>query len=347
MAIALAAQRGQVPSAPDVSQLVETLEKQPACLMRIALDGTLLAANDVALSLLRATSLDEVLEQSFVSRFLPGQGAMWDEFASRVWTSGSGSAECELTDGHGTRPVQLNAVARRDHPDGIDSLFLTVRDATATRRLEEAVREAARIQALATEQQRELQQARVEFARLSARLHEAAREQASARDRAEAREQDVESLRAEIARLSRALQDATTDIAQAQMLADDHERALEAARAEADRLAAERQEALDECESLAARLAEADTASSEIAALRESLRGLSPLAATGRLARQLSLELEERMRTLEDHARTVLALGAGSAAQREMLEALQKEAVEAALLVQQLSDAGRIASRRS
>lgn len=79
-------------SASDGEHLRQLLEQQPACLVRVTLDGMLLAVNKAALSMLGASSLEQVLRTSIVERCLPGQQELWREFAVRVWSSGSGSA---------------------------------------------------------------------------------------------------------------------------------------------------------------------------------------------------------------------------------------------------------------
>jgi PAS domain S-box-containing protein len=154
---------------PEVAQLREVIEKQPACLVRVSLDGTLLAVNEAALSIFGAENLGQVLEQSLPGRFLPDQQKLWDDFCSRVWTSGAGSVECELADLAGEkRPALLKGVARRDHHDGIDSLFITIRDTSSRVRLEQAVVSAAQLRS--PESQQLVEDARQEQRRLEAAL---------------------------------------------------------------------------------------------------------------------------------------------------------------------------------
>src|SRR4051812_1814309 len=74
--------------------LLFLLEKQPSCLIRVAVDGTLLAVNEAGLGLLGVARLDLALGRS-LSACVPYE---WSEFAARVWELGSGSLECELTD---------------------------------------------------------------------------------------------------------------------------------------------------------------------------------------------------------------------------------------------------------
>ncbi|HUF25068.1 MAG TPA: PAS domain-containing protein [Vicinamibacterales bacterium] len=165
----------QTPS--DSAHLRSLIEKQPVCLVRVSLDGILLAVNEAALSLFGAGHLGQVLETSFVERFLRDQ-ELWRDFSSRVWASGSGSADCELTDVSGdTRSVRLQGVARLDHPDGIDALFMTIRDISSTVRLENAIEETAQARASLDDTDRQLEATRIEQERLASALSQAEAEQ--------------------------------------------------------------------------------------------------------------------------------------------------------------------------
>src|SRR5580692_6384600 len=101
--------------------LTRLLERQPACLMRVGLDGVLLATNDAALSLLGATQLGQVLGTALTERLVTAHQALWSDFADRVWKNASGSIECDLVDLSGAaRTVLIQGVALVDHPDGIE-----------------------------------------------------------------------------------------------------------------------------------------------------------------------------------------------------------------------------------
>ena len=129
--------------ASEVERLRAILDKQPSCLLRVALDGRLLAVSDHALSLLGARDLGQVLDTNFVER-LRGDtvAATWSEFVTRVTQSGSASAESELEEfGGSRRAVTLQGVALQDHPDGMPSLLVTVRDISTARRLEASLEE--------------------------------------------------------------------------------------------------------------------------------------------------------------------------------------------------------------
>ena len=168
-----------VACAAELAHLIQVLEKQPACLVRVALDGALLAVNEAALCLLGVSDLGDVLDESLVDRFLPGQQPTWLEFSARVWSEGTGSVECKLVDGTGReRRTLLQGLAQRGNPDGIDSLFLTIRDVSATRRLEESVEDAARSQDLSKATDSQLKLAHAECERLRAAFQAAESERA-------------------------------------------------------------------------------------------------------------------------------------------------------------------------
>jgi len=127
----------------EIERLRTLLERQPSCLMRIGVGGTFLAVNDAALNFLGARTLGEVLDTSVVER-LDGTDPVgaWTEFARRVATAGSGSFDCEMRNLGGLRrAVVMQAVTLPDHPDGDDSFLVTIRDVSATRRLQASLQE--------------------------------------------------------------------------------------------------------------------------------------------------------------------------------------------------------------
>jgi PAS domain S-box-containing protein len=127
----------------EVERLRAILDHQPACLMRVAIDGRMLAVSDHAMNLLGVRELGQVLDTNFADR-LRGDAVAeaWREFVGRVQQSGSASVETELEDfGGNTRAVTLQSVALPDHPDGIASILLTVRDISTARRLEASLEE--------------------------------------------------------------------------------------------------------------------------------------------------------------------------------------------------------------
>jgi PAS domain-containing protein len=130
----------------EVERLRSMLDRVPACLLRVAHDGTLLAANDAALSLLGG-ELTDVLGSNFVER-LDGQSVrtMWAEFVDRVAQGGSASFECELIEpGSDARAVVLLGTNLLLHPDNVPSIFVAVRHISAARRLEASLHEQERL----------------------------------------------------------------------------------------------------------------------------------------------------------------------------------------------------------
>jgi PAS domain-containing protein len=156
--------------AAEVERLRTLLERQPSCLMRVGLDGTMLAVSDAAVSLLGASGLAEVLDASLIGR-LHGDGAqLWSDFVARVLYAGSASAECEMNDLTGVRrAVILQGVLLPGHPDGSDSLLLVFRDVSTARRLEASLQEQEDLRRSA---QHDLQQAKEHIEGLQTRLDE-------------------------------------------------------------------------------------------------------------------------------------------------------------------------------
>ncbi|GAC1457052.1 MAG: hypothetical protein PVSMB1_06790 [Gemmatimonadaceae bacterium] len=126
--------------ATETAHLRRLIETQPFCIMRIALDGVLLAANDAALALLGAREPDQVLGTALTVWMGAGHQDGWLEFVSAVAGGASGSLECELTGSSSNhRTVVLYGVPLLDHADGIPSMILGVRDISDSRRIEAAL----------------------------------------------------------------------------------------------------------------------------------------------------------------------------------------------------------------
>jgi hypothetical protein len=155
--------------AVEVERLRVILDRQPSCLMRVGIDGTLFAVSDVALSLLGGRPLAQVLDTSLTGR-LEGDGeALWSDFVRRVLQAGSASLECEMNDLDGMRrAVLLQGVALPAHPDG-DSLLVTVRDVSTARRLEASLQEQENLRRSA---QDDLRKTSEQMRALQARLDE-------------------------------------------------------------------------------------------------------------------------------------------------------------------------------
>jgi hypothetical protein len=115
--------------------LLQIIERLPACLMRVDLEGQFLAVNQAGLNLLGTQGLEEVLGTSVTARISTTNGGQWTEFARRVWNGAPGSLECSLIGGSGSvRSILFHAIALPDHPDQIPSLLLTARDLSDSRK---------------------------------------------------------------------------------------------------------------------------------------------------------------------------------------------------------------------
>ena len=127
----------------EIERLHRLLDIQPSCLMRVAVDGTLLAVSDAALDMLGGPDLADVLGTTLLDRLTGDVHTLWSEFAQRVRESGSGSVECEMEDraAGSRRTVVLLGVATPDHPDGLPSVLVAARDVSTARRLELSLQE--------------------------------------------------------------------------------------------------------------------------------------------------------------------------------------------------------------
>ena len=131
--------------------LRSVLERQPVCVARVARDGTLLAVNDAALTLLEAQSVQEVLGKRLPAMVADDQDGC-AQFIQATVTGERASLEVELVGLRGNRStLKLSAVPGPDSPDGLESALVTFRDLSEQRRLEQSLVEAAgRIEDLET-----------------------------------------------------------------------------------------------------------------------------------------------------------------------------------------------------
>ena len=272
----------------EASHLRHLLEKQPSCLLRIGRDGLLLACNDAGLRLLGTEDLAHVLDRSLDEYLAPAHLAAWREFRERVWQTGAGSVECALapaaeTD---TRTVQLQAVALRNHPDGLESMLMVVRETSTLRRLEESLRADQAVRQDALERRRLEADPAALRAGIEKELADDFERTMAARERQHI--ETIENLQDEL------------------MLAFADQKRLQAllgrAEAEQQRLAAEH----------AADRAEAERALAdqrvELQQWRETASTLEPLAARGRLSMQISCELHGLIATLDERAQLLLSI---------------------------------------
>lgn len=142
--------------------------------MRVGIDGTLLAVSDAAICLLGARVLAQVLETSLIERLHGDAEPLWSDFVRRVLHAGSASLECEMNDLAGVRrAVILQGMSLPSHPDGSDSLLVTFRDVSTSRRLQASLQEQDDLRQSA---QHDLRKATEQIQALQARLGEVSAE---------------------------------------------------------------------------------------------------------------------------------------------------------------------------
>jgi hypothetical protein len=302
-------------SAPDAAgHLLQIIERQPACLMRVDLEGRFLAVNKAALNLLRADTLAEALTTSVTERITATNGAHWTEFAQRVWNGAPGSLECSLIHESGVdQSILFHAIALPDHPDQIPSLLLTARDLSDSR--------------MSDKMAAELAEARAALEQTRMRLEGALEEE---RTRGS---QLADELRSELAKVQQQAEEyalrAVNDVQAERALAETRqqlESALEGRR--------QLQASLDES---GASLVEQQF---ELQNLREDTRHLEPLAAAGRLVFAVSDEIQACLSATESCVRRLLAQNACDSAQRADLEVLRRDVAHAARLLRQIARLG-------
>ncbi len=124
----------------EAAHLRRLLDVQPGCLMRLGADGTVLAANDAALTLLDLASRAEALGRDFTAWVPPEQHDRWKAFASAIVQGVPASIECDITTASGERrPALFHAMPLADHPDGVISMLVAVRAVSGQRQLEAAI----------------------------------------------------------------------------------------------------------------------------------------------------------------------------------------------------------------
>jgi PAS domain S-box-containing protein len=126
----------------EAQHLRRVLDTQPACLMRVGIDGHLLAANDAALALLGVADRSVALGATLMTWMAPQDCDRWRHFAERVVAGTRSSLECDLKTSDGeTHNVVFHSVPLMDHADGVPSMILAIRDVSAVHRLEMALQE--------------------------------------------------------------------------------------------------------------------------------------------------------------------------------------------------------------
>jgi hypothetical protein len=76
---------GRPSSTADASYLCRLLERQPACLVRVRLDGVLLACNGAALALFGVGTLGAILNTNLADRITAAEREKWEESRRPRW----------------------------------------------------------------------------------------------------------------------------------------------------------------------------------------------------------------------------------------------------------------------
>ncbi len=194
------------------------LERLPVAVLRIAVNGTLMAVNQAGLGLLGADSLAQVLGTSFLAYLDDSLVAPCRRLLEDAGQGVGGSLEIDLRGLTGTpHALEVHAVPHPGAPDATPSVMVTFRDVTRARQLAQVLEDAvarqtdadnrlqsalqdvqqqqSRYDALLTERQQAGQQVEAEHADFGQRLTAAAEETTRAVARAGELERALEETR--------------------------------------------------------------------------------------------------------------------------------------------------------
>ena len=300
-----------VAAVADAEHLRHVIEKQPCCLLRVSLDGAVLAANDAALTLWGAQDTGQVLGRSLTGWIVAEHRDRWTEFAALIGRNTSGSFDCDVTNVRGERRSMLfRAVPLLNHSDGILSMMLGVHDTSTLRVLECRCVEEAQ-QSVSTERDRLEQLLKIGRKHLElqrAQLADAAAERGRLETLLEQSETTKQALAADYAELQATL-------------VEQHRRGQQL-----ETLLQQREQAVAETEV-------------EAQCLKKMLAHVTPLAAAGRLALEIGGELRGIVEAIDARSALVLAQSAPNSQCREAVEALRGDALRAAWLTRQIEHA--------
>ena len=310
----------------DAEHFRRLLETQPAVLMRVALTGAILAANDAALGLLGAGDRDHLADLELPACIAPGHAGRWEDFTAAIREGASKSFECDFTTLVGTtRQVVFHGVPLLDHADGTPSVILSGHDVTTVRRVESAIER--RAPAEPESQEPQTPAAEPERLRQLERLLKEGRAH-------------LLELRAQV---DQARADARAEHARLTELLDLRDRHVQAAAERQQFIEEELRGALAERERLEALLNERHVVDDSLAQARLELElvnaatsDLLPLVSTGRLAMEISQELNRIVSAIDAQAASLLAGTAPESPAHEEIRRLRADALTASLLSREI-----------
>jgi PAS domain S-box-containing protein len=122
------------------ARLRSLVEKLPACILRLSADGMVLATNDRALTLLGASTANQLLKKSFDVMVADSGREAWTDFVVRVCSGETRSTEVSITTLDGVqRVLEAAAVPSPAEFGRSPSLLMVLRDVTDRKRLEAVV----------------------------------------------------------------------------------------------------------------------------------------------------------------------------------------------------------------
>jgi PAS domain S-box-containing protein len=122
------------------ARLRSLVEKLPACIVRLSADGVVLATNDRAVTLLGASSANQLLKKAFDALVHPDGREAWTDFVVRVCAGETRSTEVAITSLDSIeRTVEAAAVPSPAEFGRSPSLIMVLRDVTDRKRLEAVV----------------------------------------------------------------------------------------------------------------------------------------------------------------------------------------------------------------
>jgi len=122
------------------ARLRSMVDRLPACILRLSPEGTILASNAVAVSMLGATGPTMLLRKAFETMVVSEEHDQWSEFFKRVCGGEHRSIEVSVTTLAGAqRVLDVSAVPVPAELGRSTSVLMVLRDVTDRKRLEAAV----------------------------------------------------------------------------------------------------------------------------------------------------------------------------------------------------------------